>query len=705
MTVQINKIIFGELADKYQKIKIPDYQRDFDWSSNQFKLLWKDLNDHLATRGEYFIGPLNAEKMAMGDGIEIADGQQRLTSLMILLAALKCHIGKEEEELLKDIDKLLFVDKPKKELRLIDPTSEGSAYLQGALTKESLFEDGLTIKHRIAFNFFYGKASELSEKERVDLATLILDEVVFALVVAQEQGKGIQMFERANTRGRPLTLIDNLKSLLISQSGTQSRVVISNWSTTTKNLRDANKYQDGTFVYWLLSDYGQGTKLQASRALDFARDQISDEKTCLECSKQLLSYSEAIKNISRGLTPSGGVASGSLENLNMFRRFTQLQTLLPAARNWSEEQFLDLAEAVENTVCVVAVANAFPPDIEKKIPNLLLKIRDADDESLSEVKRVLREIRNGLSGKFGHNFVNGTYRQSQRDTLIVLWGLMGQHMQRVKRSRKKRPRREKAHDDDMTVEHILPQKPSKAAKTQYGQHHPVDRYRLGNCTPLEYNYGNDTYKEKQKVYKTSKYELTNSMVIKALKGTKEWKTLRETVLPTYKKWDHNQLKKRSENLYKLACEALDFDVDENVKFEEGKYLWFEDESSLPRESSPVTLASELVRLKNDETVVPKVRSTLKFLELLDEVDGEEQLSALGEKFASMSQDERLNEIKKCIENNAYVKMYADLKDTARKKYQKTLQENIQELRDVKSPKIVKQIEDCLEAWRDDLYVV
>lgn len=236
MTVEIEKISVKGLR-RYQVIQIPSYQRDFDWSSSQFQMLWSDLTAHMANGGEYFMGPLNAEKRPIGDGIDVADGQQRLTSLMILLAVLKCQIRKNQ--VIDEIDSLLFIDEgtnPPK-LRLRDQTPEGESNLLAALTRSTPFKDHLTSKHRIAFNYFYEQAVELrrvskSKNVLADLAKLVLSGVVFAIVVAQEVGMGIRMFERSNTRGRALTFTDNLKSLLIAQSRKEDTgTVIENWST------------------------------------------------------------------------------------------------------------------------------------------------------------------------------------------------------------------------------------------------------------------------------------------------------------------------------------------------------------------------------------------------------------------------------------------------------------------------------------------
>lgn len=702
MTVEIEKINL-EMLTRYQVIQIPNYQRDFDWSTSQFQMLWSDLTAHMANGGEYFIGPLNAEKRPLGDGIDVADGQQRLTSLMILLAVLKCLI--EKREVIDDIDSLLFVDEganPPK-LRLQDQTPEGQSNLIAALTRTTPFKDHLTSKHRIAFNFFYERAVQLrrvSKRKSVlaDLAKAVLSDVVFAIVVAQEIGMGIRMFERSNTRGRALTFTDNLKSLLIAQSRKDDTLaVITNWSTAIASLREVGKYGDGTFQYWLSSDYGDDDTLRMSQALSFAR-KVIDKHGSLKCSEQLVSYSTAVNSIAKGVTPLRGRRCGSLENLRLFRRFTQLQRILPAARHLPEEQFVRLAEAIENTVCVVAVAGAFPPDIEKEIPKLLLKIRQVDEGSLDleAFIRDLRMIRNSYSQKFGNTLLNETFPSFRRDTLITLWDLMEQHMQRLNQRGKQLPRKA-VNRHSYSVEHILAKAASaKTAIEEFGDRAPFDRFRLGNLTPLESgkNFGMDPYSKKKVDYADSSFELTRSMATPA-KGLKRYVNVRNSVLPVFDTWNHDLLSARSRNLYSLASLALDFDESDDVTEAKPQLPIFKDWSALPREQSFEMLARELLNFKNDAAVDLRYRSTLRFLELIEDSDGEEQLSEYGEMLVTLAEGGRIAKIKAVAVDMPYVQMWADLDIESRKP---TLEQNILELRGVKSKVIVGQIIKCLNAW-------
>lgn len=87
--------IFNLFSDKKADFLIPDYQRPYAWGEDECQTLWEDItafafpgNDYskFKTDDEYFLGTIVT--FANEDGkLEIIDGQQRLTTLMLFLRA------------------------------------------------------------------------------------------------------------------------------------------------------------------------------------------------------------------------------------------------------------------------------------------------------------------------------------------------------------------------------------------------------------------------------------------------------------------------------------------------------------------------------------------------------------------------------------------------------------------------------------------
>lgn len=89
-------------SNKRSDFLIPDYQRPYAWEETECQTLWDDIftfafpeNDYSLFKSdedEYFLGPIVTFKNEAGK-LEIIDGQQRLTTLMLLLRAFFSKFG------------------------------------------------------------------------------------------------------------------------------------------------------------------------------------------------------------------------------------------------------------------------------------------------------------------------------------------------------------------------------------------------------------------------------------------------------------------------------------------------------------------------------------------------------------------------------------------------------------------------------------
>ena len=109
------KTIKGLFADKKTDFLIPDYQRPYAWGETECQTLWDDIftfaipeDDATKFRQdeEYFLGPIVTFKNGRGKQ-EIIDGQQRLTTLMLLLRAFYERSGMMQDKGTKSMRKMI----------------------------------------------------------------------------------------------------------------------------------------------------------------------------------------------------------------------------------------------------------------------------------------------------------------------------------------------------------------------------------------------------------------------------------------------------------------------------------------------------------------------------------------------------------------------------------------------------------------------
>ena len=124
------------IEGKLTRFIIPVYQRNYDWKPEQCGRLFDDLVEVAKTgRKEHFFGSIVSQTPR--GGRVVIDGQQRITTVFLLLAAIRDQVSvgvvtSEEEDLAEDIDDYYLIDrKHKKEqklrLKLVKSDSEAFA--------------------------------------------------------------------------------------------------------------------------------------------------------------------------------------------------------------------------------------------------------------------------------------------------------------------------------------------------------------------------------------------------------------------------------------------------------------------------------------------------------------------------------------------------------------------------------------------------
>lgn len=244
------------------KYKIPPYQRSYAWQKNE----WEDLFDDLVEAdGEHFLGTIitlnQTEDAAASNQLELIDGQQRMTTLTLLLAAIHSLL-KEHIEELDDDDKIDVSNLGRKLVRKQDGEPRVQPQIQDNNKDDYvtvLAEAGLKVEpnkkpyyplRRIpkAYQFFRTAIIELAiEKELsvVDAAKLVLTAAEAAVIVKIEvasHADAFVLFESLNNRGTPLTPVDLIKNHLFAEAERKQQMkteeAFKRWNEMLTNLGD-----------------------------------------------------------------------------------------------------------------------------------------------------------------------------------------------------------------------------------------------------------------------------------------------------------------------------------------------------------------------------------------------------------------------------------------------------------------------------------
>lgn len=108
MTLTTTQKSIQELLHGDRQYQIPDFQRPYVWEEQQAETLVNDLLGAWRTNdGDYFLGSIVLVQHPSGDDVDIIDGQQRLTTLCILVSLLR-HL-EEDSALRGELGELLLI--------------------------------------------------------------------------------------------------------------------------------------------------------------------------------------------------------------------------------------------------------------------------------------------------------------------------------------------------------------------------------------------------------------------------------------------------------------------------------------------------------------------------------------------------------------------------------------------------------------------
>ncbi|MEE1471899.1 MAG: DUF262 domain-containing protein [Bifidobacterium longum] len=228
------KTIRDLLSDKRTDFLIPDYQRPYAWGEDECATLWDDLfafafpdDDYEAfdsKTDEYFLGPIVTFKN--GDGkLEIIDGQQRLTTIMLLLRAFYDKFTnmkdkqsvRTRETISECVWKTDEFDEPDQDQLKIDSevASDNDKNEFLAILRTGTVERGWKSAYARNFAFFQQRIADMVDKwptYLVYLATRILNNVILLPIEAESQDTALRIFSTLNDRGLPLSDADIFKS-------------------------------------------------------------------------------------------------------------------------------------------------------------------------------------------------------------------------------------------------------------------------------------------------------------------------------------------------------------------------------------------------------------------------------------------------------------------------------------------------------------
>lgn len=294
--MHVQEIRLQQVLEGAKQYRVPLYQRTYAWSTKQLSRLWSDLVQLAETREQnphstHFTGSLvlaTGEVGPAGAEFLVVDGQQRLTTLSLLLAALRDHVAKTEPD---DPAKVARIH----ESFLVDRFKQGDARLKLLPTQadrdifrsivDQAIPEGVQSGILDAYRFFRTRLVEADDPDDphdIDkIASAALDGLVFVSITAGIGDNVYRIFESLNNTGMKLTQGDLLRNYVFMRLGDRGEEIYTSVWMPMQTLLSSN---DLEALFWMdltwhnpAANQGDIYGLQAERLSSLSADEVEQE--------------------------------------------------------------------------------------------------------------------------------------------------------------------------------------------------------------------------------------------------------------------------------------------------------------------------------------------------------------------------------------------------------------------------------------------
>lgn len=516
--------LFSDVLEKNKRVfKVPVYQRNYDWDNIQCEKLYQDIIKSNEKNCQHFTGTIvYIDDVNGGSGLNevlIIDGQQRITTMYILLKALydaskniSIRVESEIEEVMfnrhcEEIYKVKLkpVKTDNEQLTLlikdkIDEMNRNSNVYKNYVVFKKLIEESLS------------KGLEINDIlngiKKLEIVEIILDKL---------QGDEPQkIFESINSTGLELSLADLIRNYLLMDDVKQEKLYEEYWLEIEKNVGYRNL---GDFFINYLNSQISGS-VNSKNAYRLFKEHC--ENNNLSHEDVLISLKRTSKYYGAFIGENNCYSSSVMEYLNAFNTIKQT-TVIPLIfrifddyenKHINEEVLCKLLSYLL-TYFVRTNACEINKNMAKFMKSLYSRVIDGSDYDnyFEKVAIFLNDIRANDRMPTDKEFKEA----------LIYKPLYKKNICKYLLSVIENSTKEHIDVSNLTIEHILPQKENAAVwKKEVGENYSsvYEQYlhTLGNLTITGHNseLGTKSFAEKKRIIRdNSKANILNKNVLSA----------------------------------------------------------------------------------------------------------------------------------------------------------------------------------------------
>ncbi|MBA4318801.1 MAG: DUF262 domain-containing protein [Flavobacterium sp.] len=189
--------------------KIPKYQRSYAWDRQNIWELFEDIQEAINTTSHHYIGTVVLAKTPDGNIFNIVDGQQRITTIILFISVIIKKLDDEDDQ--KFYSRCYIKEKAFK-LTPLERDTDFFFQLLNGVSESNLKPESKSQRFMLEA---YNEMTEIVEDLKDPLSFLkAIENLSILEFIEQNESDAIRIFQTVNDRGKMLSRMDKIKSLL-----------------------------------------------------------------------------------------------------------------------------------------------------------------------------------------------------------------------------------------------------------------------------------------------------------------------------------------------------------------------------------------------------------------------------------------------------------------------------------------------------------
>jgi uncharacterized protein with ParB-like and HNH nuclease domain len=490
---------------------IPLFQRQYSWDKKEWEVLWNDLVEltELEVRRSHFIGSMvTMPTTSVPEGVSkylLIDGQQRLTTIFVLMALLRdASRLNGDTQLADEINQTLLVNPYKKDsdyYKLLPTAVDRQAFWR-LCTGEPANPQNQIVK---AYQFFERKLRQSKISTETLKGVITNDLSVVSIVLGADDNPHL-VFESLNAKGRPLTQADLIRNYFFMRIhvNDQDQMYAQYWEPMQAALGESlTEY----IRHYLMRSGSVITKSDVY----FSLKEIISKGNAVEHLKELSHFADHYKKLLFPKEEPHVEIRRALSRINRIEVTVSYPFLLNCYENYhrgelSAVQFLSILNLIENFMIRRFVCNMPTNSLSKIFPLLYSQALARNSSNLLDGVRFTLQTRGYPK--------NAEFRSRLADTKLYGGGDRTTKTKLILETIEESfEHKEQVPFDSLTIEHVMPQTLTEQWQIELGNDweitHELLLHTLGNLTLTAYNpeLSNDSFEKKKERFNASHLEM------------------------------------------------------------------------------------------------------------------------------------------------------------------------------------------------------